>query len=138
MLTFLFLLSLFLIAKNLLLFKNWLLALYRCVILSIFKRLQPAGADVKKYILSNTTKAVGSDDLSRDMLVLVLDLILPIITHIINYSLANKIFPANWKMAHVVSLPKSSNPSSLSHFRPISILPIPSKVIENAVFKQLS
>lgn len=97
-----------------------------------------AGADVKKYILSITTKAIGSDDLSRDMLVLVLDLILPIITHIINYSLANKIFPAIWKMAHVVPLPKSPNPSSLSHFRPISILPIPSKVIENAVFKQLS
>lgn len=58
-----------------------------------------AGADVKKCILSITTKAVGSDDLSRDMLVLVLGLILPIITHIINYSLANKIFPANWKMA---------------------------------------
>lgn len=41
-------------------------------------------------------------------------------------------------MANVIPLPKISNPSSYSQFRPISILPILSKIIEHAVFKQLS
>ncbi|CAH0678045.1 unnamed protein product [Spodoptera exigua] len=43
-----------------------------------------------------------------------------------------------WKKVHVLPLPKVSNPSSLSEFRPISILPIPSQVLESVVNSQLS
>lgn len=94
--------------------------------------------EVKKSILAISSKAAGHDDLRRDMLVLILDFIWPIITHILNFSPTTKVLPTSWKMAHNIPLPKATNPSSLSQFRPISILPILSKIIESAVSKQLS
>jgi hypothetical protein len=49
--------------------------------------------DVKRSILSISTKAVGTDNFSLDMLLPILDDIVPIITHIMNYSLSNNVFP---------------------------------------------
>ncbi|XP_047543230.1 uncharacterized protein LOC125075562 [Vanessa atalanta] len=92
---------------------------------------------VKRNVRSISTKAIGSDNLSLDMILPVLEDIAPVITHIINFSLSCNIFPTLWKNAYVIPLPKTSNPSSCSQYRPISILPILSKVLESIVHKQL-
>ncbi|KAJ0171968.1 hypothetical protein K1T71_012731 [Dendrolimus kikuchii] len=94
--------------------------------------------DVKIAIKSISSNAVGSDGISRGMIVPILDVINPIITHILNSSIASCIFPVAWKEAHVIPLPKKPNPSSFSEFRPISILPFLSKVLERLVHKQFS
>ncbi|KAJ2945895.1 hypothetical protein O0L34_g4803 [Tuta absoluta] len=96
-----------------------------------------ADEDVKKSILSISTKAVGEDNISLNMLTPVLSDIVPVITHIINFSLMVNVFPTAWKKAFVIPLPKTSNPTCLSHFRPISILPVLSKVLESIAHKQL-
>ncbi|KAA5556865.1 hypothetical protein F3G51_32405, partial [Pseudomonas aeruginosa] len=80
---------------------------------------------------------VGSDNLCSKMLIPILDILLPCLTNIINHSLQSGSFPKSWKSANIIPLPKTSNPSSLSHYRPISILPFLSKVLEHIVHKQL-
>lgn len=95
-------------------------------------------AEIKKCLSSVSTKAVGSDNLCIQMINPISDELVPIITHLINHSLDTGIFPSDWKKAFVIPLPKTSKPASLSEFRPISILPILSKTLENVVQKQLS
>ncbi|KAJ8733365.1 hypothetical protein PYW08_001663 [Mythimna loreyi] len=97
-----------------------------------------AEQDIKKCIQSISSKAVGDDGLQLQMFLPIMSEIVPIIAHIVNFSLFTNSFPSAWKKAHVLPLPKVSNPTSPSQFRPISILPILSKVLESVVQKQLS
>lgn len=94
--------------------------------------------EIRKIILSITSKAVGTDEISRAMLLPILDELLPIVSHIINYSLEVGCFPQSWKNAFVIPLPKINNPITPSEFRPISILPFLSKVLERVVHSQLN
>lgn len=91
---------------------------------------------VKKAVLSLKSKAIGSDEVGRVMISRILVYVLPALTHIVNHSLASGQFPDQWRKAHVIPLPKVSNPLLPNHFRPISILPFLSKVIETIVHKQ--
>ena len=45
--------------------------------------------------------------------------------------------PSEWKKVKIVPLLKSGNKEELDSYRPISILPILSKILEKAVFHQL-
>lgn len=94
--------------------------------------------DIIKIISSINSSAIGHDELGREMLLLILNSAVDVITHIINYSIFTGVFPSSWRKAFVIPLPKINNPCSLSHFRPISILPFLSKVLEAVVHKQLS
>ncbi|XP_062532859.1 uncharacterized protein LOC134201637 [Bombyx mori] len=94
--------------------------------------------EIKNIILSIKSNAVGCDNISRRMIVTILDHLLPVIWHITNFSLSSGSFPSLWRKAYVIPLPKIPNPSLPNHFRPISILPFLSKVIEACVHKQLS
>ncbi|KAJ0181485.1 hypothetical protein K1T71_003570 [Dendrolimus kikuchii] len=95
-------------------------------------------SDVKSAVKSITSNAVGSDGISRNMILPILDVINPILTHIFNASVVSSTFPVTWKEAQIIPLPKKPNPVSFSQFRPISILPFLSKVLERLVHQQLS
>lgn len=56
------------------------------------------------------------------------------ITKITNKSLECAEFPLRWKMARVTSLFKSGDRSDLNNYRPISVLPILSKILERHVY----
>jgi hypothetical protein len=64
-------------------------------------------------------------------------IISPIITHLINHSFTTCTFPNNWKKARVTPIFKAGDPAEPGNYRPISILPVISKVIERVVFDQL-
>ncbi|CAG9126421.1 unnamed protein product [Plutella xylostella] len=102
-----------------------------------FNFSQFADSDVERTILAITSNAVGSDSISRKMVLPILDIILPVISHILNFSISTNTFPSTWKDAQVTPLPKKSNPS-FSDYRPISILPFLSKVLERLVHHQLN
>lgn len=55
----------------------------------------------------------------------------PIICSLINKVIHLGLFPTQYKHAIVTVIPKSPNPTHLSHYRPISLLPIISKIIEH-------
>ena len=59
------------------------------------------------------------------------------IAYAINLSLRSGQVPADWKIAQVIPLHKSGNTSDENNHRPISVLPVVSKILEKAVHHQL-
>ena len=59
------------------------------------------------------------------------------LAHICKLSLNNSKFPDDWKKAKVTPIFKSGDKSNVSNYRPISVLPIISKIIERTVHNQL-
>lgn len=94
-------------------------------------------AEVGKIINNIRTKAAGKDSLNIEMIKMTLDTTLPIITKIINKSIESNTFPSCWKKALVKPIPKKDNVTELKDLRPISILPVLSKVLEKVVLSQV-
>jgi hypothetical protein len=86
--------------------------------------------DVKKAISGVKSNAIGLDGVSLKFVKLLLPAITPCITHIFNTIFTTSIFPKVWKISKILPIPKNKNPSELSDYRPISILPALSKAIE--------
>jgi len=64
--------------------------------------------------------------------------ILQHITHIINRSFVTGIVPQDLKIAKVIPIYKSSDQSLLQNDRPVSLLPVVSKILETILYKLLS
>ena len=60
------------------------------------------------------------------------------ITVIINTSIVTGLFPNMWKYPHVIPFHKSGDKDDVSNYRPISLLPIISKILEKVVANQLT
>ena len=60
------------------------------------------------------------------------------VTYICNHSISNSIFPSKWKEAKVAPLHKNGPREEVNNYRPISILPVLSKVLEKHVHESLS
>ena len=60
------------------------------------------------------------------------------LTHLYNRILTTGIFPDKWKIAMVTPIPKVSNATSPTDLRPISLLPVPGKLIEKVYHHQNS
>ena len=82
-------------------------------------------------------KATGLDGISARFLKDGASVIAPTVTSLVNLSLSTDIVPCDWKMARVVPLYKSGGYASMDNYRPISILPVTSKIMEKAVNVQL-
>ena len=67
-----------------------------------------------------------------------LDIFSNFICESINNSIKSSIFPSCLKHADVTPLHKKCNKSLKENYRPVSILPILSKVFERSIFKQMS
>jgi hypothetical protein len=60
------------------------------------------------------------------------------LTQLFNVILLRGYFPTQWKVAQIILIPKPGKPPhQLSSYRPISLLPIASKVFENLLLKRL-
>ena len=59
------------------------------------------------------------------------------LVHIINSCIDSELFPDSWKIARICPVPKVDNPSKVKDFRPISILPVLSKVYEKIILGQM-
>ena len=60
------------------------------------------------------------------------------ITTLINTTISASTFPSKLKQAQVTPLHKKNDPMLKSNYRPVSILPIPSKIYEKVLSEQLS
>jgi hypothetical protein len=87
-----------------------------------------------------SSKATGVDFIDVASLKLVAKEIAPCLAHITNLSVATKTFPNSYKYAKVVPLLKAQDKSPLacSSYRPVSLLPVLSRVVEKLLFAQLS
>ena len=93
---------------------------------------------VLKIILNlKTNCATGPDQIPANFIKLSAPTIAPHLTNIINTCIQSDIFPDEWKVSRVSPVPKIDSPSSLDDYRPISILPILSKVLEKILVNQI-
>ena len=63
--------------------------------------------------------------------------LLPHVSYLMNQSLKTVIFLDKWAIATVIPIPKSGDLSKVSSWRPISILPLPRKILEKFCIKCL-
>ena len=82
-------------------------------------------------------KATGLDNLPTEILKIASDVISYSLAYIFNASIASGIFPDDWKVAKVSPLYKANSRSEANNYRPISILPVVSKVVEKIIFSQM-
>ena len=76
----------------------------------------------------DTSKSNGVDGISATMLKATAASIAPGITELFNKSIQPGTFPEAWKTSSVVPIPKGNEHTSVSNYRPISLLPILSKL----------
>lgn len=90
-------------------------------------------------LIINAMKGKTGDinSLSSKIIKLLSPLISPILVTLINKSLESGVFPGILKVAKVVPLPKGGDKSQISNYRPISILPVISKIYEKVVYRRL-
>ena len=86
--------------------------------------------EVIKAAKTLKSMAVGVDQINSFVIKSLLPRISTVLVHIVNLSFEHGIFPENWKKAIITPIPKIPIPLSPSDFRPISILPSLSKIIE--------
>ena len=82
-------------------------------------------------------KAVGLDGIQARLLKDSADIVVKPVTFIINTSLRTSKVPCDWKSARVIPLFKKGKADEMDNYRPISILPVLSKVLERPVHIQL-
>ncbi len=102
--------------------------------------LQPPSAlQIKKVISSlKNTGAVGVDGIPVSVLKMGADVLADPVAHMVAVSIRTGIVPAGFKMANVTPVHKRKKPTSnASSYRPVSILPALSKVLERVVHRQL-
>lgn len=90
------------------------------------------------FIGSISTEAKGTDGLSIGIIKRSVEVILGPLLNLFNASLNLGVFPAIWKQARIIPVPKVRGPRSVNDFRPISLLCTLSKCLEKLVADQLS
>jgi len=85
----------------------------------------------------SSKNSCGHDGISVKLLKHVKMELVPSITSIINQSLHHGIFPDQLKLAKITPLYKSGPKNEFNNYRPISILPSVSKVLEKVISSQL-
>ena len=94
-------------------------------------------AEVEKIINSMKDSAAGWDDLLPNIMKTIKEYIKIPLTHICNLSFATGIFPQELKIANVVPIYKGGDDSIFSNYRPVSVLPIFSKLLERLMYNRL-
>ena len=84
-----------------------------------------------------SSKTCGLDNIDSYVLKLAAEELTPSITHIVNLSITKNLFPSLWKSSKVIPLFKKEDSSLPKNYRPVSLLPIISKILERAVYNQL-
>ena len=102
-------------------------------------KLEPVHPDSIMKIISSlkNTKSCGVDSVDSCILKLAKNELAPAITHIVNLSIANGIFPQQWKLAKIVPLHKKESQYLPENYRPVALLCVMSKILEKAVSQQV-
>ena len=85
----------------------------------------------------NVNKSTGPDGLHPAVIKSVAQHISPILVHIFNNSMLTGIIPKALKVAQITPIYKADDPMEFINYRPISILPVLSKILEKVVLKRL-
>ena len=92
---------------------------------------------ISNIIAKMKNKSYGVDNYSAKVLKYVTDIVSPILCDIINKSISIGCFPDILKIARVTPLFKEGNTEEVNNYRPISNLPLFSKIFERVFYDQL-
>lgn len=96
--------------------------------------------EVRREVATNLNpkKAPGYDLITAEILKQLPDVAIKLITIIFNAVLRLGHYPPQWKVAQIIPIPKQGkDPSQVSSYRPISLLPIISKLFEKMFLQKL-
>ncbi len=79
----------------------------------------------------------GSDGIASNFLKIAFPVICNSICDIFNFSIFSGSFPESWKIARVAPIFKGGKPDDRSNYRPISVLPVVSRLFEKVIYDQL-
>ena len=93
-------------------------------------------SDVKFFLSKLRNRGTGSDGLPSWIFKDCSSALAPVLTALFNRSLHVGCFPQCLKLANITPIPKCPSPALISEFRPISILPVLSKLFQRIVLKK--
>ena len=115
-------------------FSNYLSDVVKCKF-AFYLTDNNATIRIIKHSKSSTSK--GHDGISSELLKLIINDTSKCITVIINQLLTSGIFSNNLKIAKVTLIFKKENSKLITNYRPISVLPVISKIFESVIHEQL-
>ena len=89
------------------------------------------------FAMVKTAKSIGTDNISSYFLKLALPHIENSLAVLFNTSIETSRFPDSWKVARVTPIFKDGDKTDKSNYRPISVLPVISRLFEKLVTNQL-
>ena len=106
---------------------------------SEFTAFQPVTVSNVYHLLHGLSgnKATGIDKISCKIIKIAATAISDSLTYIFNQAVTLSSFPDKWKVARVIPLYKNGQQNAAGNYRPISVLPAISKVMERILYDQL-
>ena len=83
-------------------------------------------------------KSSGIKNLNTEFMVMSMRILIKEFTHLFNCAINQGIFPDAWKEATITPIPKIANPKTCGDLRPISILPLPGRILEKFMGKGMT
>ena len=85
----------------------------------------------------NKSSSPGPDAITYNMIALSDPTLLSEVLRLLNASFLSSYIPEKWKLAEIYPLPKTNNPTRPSDYRPISLLPCISKILEKVILSRI-
>jgi len=106
---------------------------------NVFRFKHVTVVEVRRYLKKlSRKKACGVDNLPPGYLKDVSDILANPLCHLINICLRNGTVPNEFKIGKITPIFKSGSKFLMDNYRPISVLPICSKILEKCVHRQLT
>lgn len=100
--------------------------------------LEATEEEVESIIINlKTDSAMGWDGISTKIIKMTRNIIVPLLTRIANLSIRTGVFPNVFKISVVHPIHKAGSRDCVSNYRPISVLPVLSKILEKIFNKRL-
>lgn len=109
-----------------------------CYQQSSFVLLDTDPQEVKNTLMSiDSNSSQGCDNIPTKFLKLSQNILVPIISHLVNLCFSSGIFPRALKKSIVTPVYKSGDRDDVNNYRPISVLPALSKIMEKLINNRL-
>jgi hypothetical protein len=93
--------------------------------------------EIVKIIKSLKNASAGHDGIHVKIIKSTYHLFIDCLTHVLNLSLENGFFPDEMKLAKIIPLHKSGDTMNITNYRPVSVLPVFSKILERMMYSRL-